>query len=291
MPESKKRQGSILAVMDLSGVGRCSALAVVPVLSLSGCSCALLPTAFFSTHTGGFGAVHRRDLSGDMEPVLDHFVSLGLRFDAVYIGYVASAAQLALMEEALPRLLAPGGRLFVDPVMGDSGKRYTFCGDELLSGFRSLCAKADVIFPNRTEAALLLGQALVPGLEPPAPDAAGLRAIGARHVMVTGVTRGEGEIGVLAVPEKGEPYTAYRKRYPQKYPGTGDLLAASFIAAFMKGASLVQSCGIACDFLDAALAMTRRFDAPPRFGLAFEPVLPVLSNMLAGIPNSMNRDK
>lgn len=128
MLQSALRQGSILAVMDLSSVGRCSALAVVPVLSLSGFSCALLPTAYLSTHTGGFGEVHRRDMSEDMKPALAHFISLGLRFDAVYIGYVASAGQLSMMEEALPRLLMPGGRLFVDPVMGDGGKRYSFAG-------------------------------------------------------------------------------------------------------------------------------------------------------------------
>lgn len=102
---------------------------------------------------------------------------------------------------------------------------------------------------------------------------------------MTGVTRGDGEIGVLAVKEKGQPYATYRKRYPGKYPGTGDLLASGFIAAFMKGASLVQSCEIACDFLDTALAMTQRYGAAPRFGLAFEPALPALSDRLAAIPN------
>lgn len=276
--------------MDLSGVGRCSAMAVVPVLSLSGSSCAFLPTAYFSTHTGGFGEVHRRDLSADMAPVLHHYISLGLRFDAVYIGYVASAAQLSLMEEALPSLLAPGGRLFVDPVMGDNGKRYAFCGDDLVEGFRSLCAKADVIFPNRTEASLLLGLPIWEGSEPEAPEPARLSSIGAKTVLLTGITRGAGEIGVLAVPRDGQPYATYRRRYPDKFPGTGDLLAAAFISAFTRGASLVQSCEVACDFLDTALAFTRGFEALPRFGLAFEPALPGLAQILSALPNTPSQD-
>lgn len=272
----KLRQKSILAVMDISGVGRCSALVVVPVLSLSGCSCAFLPTAYFSTHTGGFGAVHRLDMKGDMEQALAQYKRLGLRFDAVYIGYAASEDHLRILEEALSDLLMPHGKLYLDPVMGDHGRRYAFCGEELIEGYRRLCRKADVIFPNRTEAALLLDLSISENTEPEVPDVQSLRTLGAGNVIITGVSSPEGEIGVLAVPQTSAPFSVFRPKYPGSFPGAGDLLAAGVIASLMKGAQLEHACEIACDFLDASLRATAMFDSEPRFGLAFEKAIPGL---------------
>lgn len=272
----KQRQKSMLAVMDISGVGRCSALAVVPVLSLSGCSCAFLPTAYFSTHTGGFGAVHRLDMKADMEQAIAHYKRLGLRFDAVYIGYAASEDHLMVLEEALGDLLLPDGKLYLDPVMGDHGRRYAFCGEGLIEGYRRLCKKADVIFPNQTEAALLLGNPISESTEPAVPDAHSLRGLGAGNVVLTGVSSPEGEIGVLAVPLTGEAFSVFRPKHPGSFPGTGDLFAACVIASLMKGARFTTACEIACDFLDTSLRATAAFDSEPRFGLAFEKALPGL---------------
>jgi len=273
-------QGSLLVVTDISGVGRCSALVVLPVLALSGCSTGFLPTAYFSTHTGGFGPVHRLDMTADMAQALAHWQRLGLQFDAAYLSYVASPQQLALMEEALPGLLRPGGTLYIDPVMGDHGRRYTFCGEDLIQAFRRLCARADVIFPNRTEAALLLGQPLTPGEEPPGPGANELLSLGAKQVVLTGLTAGEDRLGIMAAGEGQAPYTTFRKRYPGSYPGTGDLLAASIIAALQKGWALPAACETACDFLDNALYHTARYGGEPRFGLAFEAAPPRLAAAL-----------
>lgn len=274
--QQKQRQKSILAVMDISGVGRCSALAVIPVLSLSGCSCALLPTAYFSTHTGGFGAVHRLDMTADMRQAIGHYRRLDLRFDAVYIAYTASEEQLGILEEALDDLLTPGGRLYLDPVMGDHGRRYAFCGEGLIEGYRRLCGKAELIFPNRTEAALLLGLPLSENSDPDAPDAQSLRALGAGGVVLTGVFSAWKEIGVLAVPRAAPPFSVFRPKHPGAFPGTGDLFAAAAIASLMRGAELRQACETACDFLDASLRATAALDSEPRFGLAFERALPGL---------------
>ena len=272
----KQRQKSILAIMDISGVGRCSALAVVPVLSLSGCSCAFLPTAYYSTHTGGFGTVHRLDMKTDLEQAISHYRRLQLRFDAVYIGYAASEDHLRILEGALNDLLMPNGRLFLDPVMGDHGRRYAFCGEGLIEGFRRLCKKADYVFPNLTEAALLLGRPISENAEPWVPDEQSLRALGAGNVILTGVTSPEGEIGVLAVPQTSDSFPVFRPKHEGAFPGTGDLLAACVIASLMKGAKIQQACEIACDFLDSSLRATALFDSEPRFGLAFEKALPGL---------------
>ena len=264
-------------------MGRCSALVALPVLALAGLRCALLPTALFSTHTGGFGEVHRRDLGADTAATLGHWRRLGLSFDAVYVGYTADAAQLRLVEDALPWLMAPGARLFVDPVMGDNGKRYAFCGEGLVAGFRQLCARADVIFPNRTESALLLDLPLTPGAEPAPPQAGSLLSLGAKAVVLTGVLDGKGGIGVRAENAGSPPYSTFRERMGGSWPGTGDLLASCVIAAVLLGADLHLACGIACDLLDESLRRTVFSGGEPRHGLAFEPSLPGLARAFQGI--------
>jgi len=278
------KQRRILIVQDISGTGGCSALVALPVLSLAGLSCSLLPTAYFSTHTGGFGPVHRRDLSEDMQATLAHWERLELRFDAVYIGYAASAAQLGMLEKALPGLMEEGAKLYIDPVMGDHGRHYTFCGEDLVAGFKTLCAKADIIFPNLTEAALLLGMPLINGKDPATPEADKLRSIGGRSAVLTGIRDGQGGIGVRIESALEAPQTIFRPEYEGSYPGTGDLLASCVIAAVMLGASLPQACDIACDFLDEAFRRTIFIGSDPRSGLVFEPSLKRLAQAFKGIP-------
>lgn len=257
-------------------IGRCSLMVALPVLSLAGLMCASLPTALLSSHTGGFGVPHRRELTQDMAAALSHWRKLGIRFDAVLVGYVAQAAQLNLVQEALPHLLASGGRLYVDPVMGDHGRRYAFCGPDLVSGFRQLCGQAAVIFPNRTEAALLAGEDLIQGREPEPLQGERLLALGAQACVITGAEE-RGQTGVLALQPGKQPHVVLRKRYPTAYPGSGDLLAASLVGALELGAGLFASCELACDFLDSCFSHAAQLDQEARFGLPFERALPALS--------------
>ena len=76
-------QERILAVHDVSCVGRCSLTVALPIISSVGIECSVMPTAVLSTHTGGFTGFTYRDLTDDIRPIQDHWTSLGLRFDAV----------------------------------------------------------------------------------------------------------------------------------------------------------------------------------------------------------------
>ena len=86
-----------------------------------------MPTALLSAHTGGFGLVFKRDLTQDMQETLDHWQSIPLRFDAIHVGYLAGQSQLPLVRRAIDRYRTGETLLFVDPVMGDWGKRYQGC--------------------------------------------------------------------------------------------------------------------------------------------------------------------
>ncbi|MDD3109270.1 MAG: pyridoxamine kinase [Eubacteriales bacterium] len=277
-----KRQKTILIIQDISCVGRCSMQVVLPVLAASGLRCAMLPTALFSTHTGGFGQVHRLDLLKDMEGIINHWQRLGLAFDAVYTGYLGAAAQAELVLSFLAQLMAPEGKLYVDPVMADQGKPYAFCGDDMVAGLKALCQRADVIFPNRTEAALLLGRQIIAGFEPEVPDQAQVLSLGAPQAVLTGVISQEGQIGVTAYSAGQEPKTLLHKRYPGSYPGTGDMLASAVIAGLMREHMLESACALALDFIDAAFAAAVSRPLPARYGLPFELALPGFIRALGG---------
>ena len=150
------RPARCAAVHDLSGLGRCSLSVILPAMSVMGVQVCPLPTAVLSTHTGGFGTPARRDLTDYLTEALAHYRTLGLPMECVYTGYLGSVAQVALCQGLFAEW--PAAMKVVDPVMGDHGKLYHGFTPELVQGIRELATHADVITPNLTEAALLLGE-------------------------------------------------------------------------------------------------------------------------------------
>ena len=177
---------TVLAIHDLPGLGRAALSVIVPVLSALGVQTVALPTAVLSTHTGGLGAPARLADPAYGPAALAHYHRLGVKFDCIYSGYLADAAQAKLVQQAFA--LWPRAFKVVDPVLGDGGRLYSGLGADMVPAMYDLCSHADLIVPNVTEAALLLGDPL-PGVgsaEQAAAQAARLTRI-APQVVVTGV--------------------------------------------------------------------------------------------------------
>ena len=148
----------ILTVQDISCVGQCSITVALPILSACGLEACILPSAVLSTHTGGFTGFTVHDLTDEFPKILRHWRQEQIRFDAVYTRYLCSVRQIDYLEELLQTLLAPNGKVIVDPVMADHGKLYPGFDETYAAGMRRLCRRADVILPNLTEACLLAGK-------------------------------------------------------------------------------------------------------------------------------------
>lgn len=54
---------NVVTLQDLSCFGKCSSTVALPIISAMGISCAVIPTAVLSTHTGGFKGYTFRDLT------------------------------------------------------------------------------------------------------------------------------------------------------------------------------------------------------------------------------------
>ncbi|MDR1065414.1 MAG: bifunctional hydroxymethylpyrimidine kinase/phosphomethylpyrimidine kinase, partial [Oscillospiraceae bacterium] len=147
----------VAAIHDISGFGKCSLTVALPILSAAGIECSVIPTAVLSTHTGGFTGYTYRDLTEDILPVFRHWQSIGLTFDAGYSGFLGSPEQLEIVAGIFGEMKNGGAMIVVDPVMADDGKLYSTFDAAFPDGMRRLCAGADVIVPNITEAALMTG--------------------------------------------------------------------------------------------------------------------------------------
>lgn len=226
----------VAALHDLSCFGRCALTVIIPALSAAGIQTIPVPTALLSTHTGGFTDMHFRDLDDSIEAIGKHFSELGLDLDAIYTGFLGSEKQVKTVEDFIDRTADADTLIFVDPVMGDDGKLYSACFPELVSEMKRLCARADIITPNLTEACLMTDTGYPDLTSFTAEEAE--KMIGAIAEKIKGFTDAEciitgihfeGGVGTYCL---GSMHCERARR--NDYPGTGDLFASVLLAYILR---------------------------------------------------------
>lgn len=271
----------VAAIHDMSGFGRCSLTVAIPILSAMGVQCCPLPTAFLSTHTGGFEGFTFLDMTDEMPRVAAHWKRLDLHFHALYSGFLGSERQIGIVEDFIRDFRGDGTIVVVDPVMGDHGKVYQTYTPAMCAGTAHLAAQADVITPNLTEAALLLG---IPYEDLPA-GTDGCREIveklsleGTRSVVLTGAAAGENSTGAVCFDAAdSRVHTVQTDRVPREFHGTGDVFASVLTGALVQGASLTEAARAAVDFVKLCAERTAAQGLPMREGVDFEPLLGTLT--------------
>ena len=281
-----KNQHRVAAIHDLSGFGRCSLAVIIPVLSSMGIQCCPVPTAVLSTHTGGFEDIVIKDLTDYISPALSQYKKLGIEFDAVYSGFLASAEQIDHCLEFFS--VYKDSLKIVDPVMGDHGKPYRTYTAELCKRMGELVDVADVITPNLTEAAILLGE------QYPVELTTGLvkswlarLCERVKIAVITGVPLTEGVIANVGCDRDHGGFWRVDCDYvPASYPGTGDIFASVLTGSLLLGDSLPIAMDRATAFTQIAIKNTYSYGLEPRNGVLFEPSL---SRLNANAPCSFKR--
>jgi len=265
----------ILTVQDISCLGQCSMTVALPILSACGHETCILPSKLLSTHTGGFGVPAVQDLSGMMEQTLQHWLSRGISFDAVYTGYLGSVGAIRAVEKILDTLLAPGGVFIADPAMADHGKLYSGLDETYAKAMLRLCRRADVVLPNLTEAAMMTGLSYS---ETPEAIEAIVNRLAGQTVVLTGVADSPEQTGVAVCTQSGLARYSHR-RIGRSYHGTGDLFAACFTGAWLQGMSLEKAAVVAAEFTCCCVEKT--WQEPGQwYGVRFETALPELIRLL-----------
>ncbi len=275
-------QKKALCIQDMSCIGRCSLTVVLPALSAMGLQACPLPTALLSSHPLGFTHVVHRKKTAFCNSVLSSFKNQGITFDAVLLGYLGSAEQTLLALEAIGQ--NKDALIVVDPVMADHGKLYKRSTNKMCNAIKKLCRNADVLTPNVTESAVLLGLDVKD--EPLSESALTDRLLllsgkysGVKHIVITGARLQSGACVNAAITKSGNNiHTAFYEyeAVEQNYPGTGDLFAAVLTGGMLRHGNFENSIKAAAQFITDAAKKTFENGGQAKHGVQFEQLLHTL---------------
>ena len=268
----------IVTIQDISCVGKCSLTVALPIISAMGIETAILPTAVLSTHTM-FQNFTCKDLTDQIKPIKSHWEQEHIDFDAVYTGYLGSFEQIDLMKELFDEFKTENNLLFVDPAMADNGKLYPAFDEAFAKHMATLCAKADIIVPNITEAAFMTGMEYRSEYDESYVKEMleRLCALGAKISVLTGVSFEDSKTGVMGYDKENDEYYYYsHDKLPVSFHGTGDIFSSTCVGAMMNGFTWKEAVKIAADYTAECIRITLEDPAKPWYGVNFEQAIPFL---------------
>lgn len=274
----------VMTIQDISCIGKCSLTVALPIISAAGIETAIVPTAVLSTHTQ-FKGFTFRDLTDDMEPIRDHWKKEGFKFNAIYTGYLGSERQIDIVKSYFNEFSSADTVKIVDPAMADGGVLYVGFDEHFAREMGKLCGSADIILPNISEAALMLGE------EYPGEDAdeetvkallLKLAELGSKIVVITGATLSDGSFGFIGYDvDKKEFFKYGTEKVPHRSHGTGDVFASAFTGALVNGFSVYDALSIAADYTAACIKNTYLDPERVDYAVNFELELPYYISRLS----------
>lgn len=299
----ENRMKKIALINDLSGFGKCSLTASIPVISAMGIQACPLPTAVLTSQTG-FSDYYCDDYTDRMDYFTQEWQKLDVSFDGIYSGYLASAEQVTKVLHFLDVFQTDNIIYLADPVLGDNGQQIKSFSPQLLAGMQNLCARATVCTPNLTELCLLtdsdynaltahadscdymqyiqeIAQKLlyqnsiqnhIQNNSRSVPDKPA-----AQTILITGILchkGGQPFMGNLAVTANDDRTYYYETPYTgQSFSGTGDLFASVLCGSLVQGLSISDAVQRAVDFLLPAIEEATAEKLPRNHGIPFEKYL------------------
>lgn len=281
----------IAVVQDLSGLGKCSLTAAIPVISAMGVQACPFPTAVLSNQTG-YESYYCDDFTDRMDIYMEEWEKRGFHPDGIYTGFLASDVQADKVLDFIEKFQDENTKIIVDPVMGDVGAAYGIYTENLREKMCHLVRKAHVITPNLTEAVLLLdgirglsrlekeeyrsgkGRDFMKKAEGLAEELKNRFHL--ETVILTGVSMEEdnsvSSMYNLVIDKEGCQWIGDRK-YGDSYSGTGDLFTSVISAGLVRGRSPRWCVEKAVDFLKMAIKDAVNEKTDRNDGVCFEKYL------------------
>lgn len=267
----------IAVINDMAGYGRCALTAAIPVISAMKVQCCPLPTAILSNHAG-YPSCYIDDYTDRMEPYTEEWKKHDFRFDGIMTGFFASPRQVELVWDFVRHFKGEDTFLLIDPVLGDNGKNYRVCGEDMCDSLKELISYADVITPNLTEGCMLTDTPYKENgwSKRKLSDLTyKLLLMGAGAVILTGVVKGNLVYNVIH--ERGkEPVFQTAHYIKASYHGTGDVFAAVVGASLAKKVPLEEAVRRAAAFTRKCVERSEELGQSEKEGLCLEECLPYL---------------
>lgn len=268
----------IVTVQDISCLGKCSLTVALPIISAMGIETSIIPTAVLSTHTLWEHYVCD-DLTDNIPLVAEHWKNEGFGFDAIYTGYLASSNQIDVVSKLFDEFKTENNFIFVDPAMADNGEMYRNFDKSFADKMRVLCAKADIIVPNMTEACLLTDTEYKNEYDDKyiSDLLKKLTDLGASKAIITGAHY-DGKYGIMSYDSVNDEYSFYaHQKIDHIFYGTGDVFSSACVGALTQGYSLAKAVEIAGEFVFASISATMKDKDARLYGVNFEQALPLLA--------------
>lgn len=268
----------ILTIQDISCVGKCSITVALPIISALGIETAILPTAVLSTHTM-FKNFTFIDLADQIAPITNHWKSENIGFDCIYTGYLGSIEQIDIVAKVFDDFKTDDSIVVVDPAMADNGKLYPAFDETFAKAMASLCAKADIIVPNITEASFMIDMEYKESYNEDYIKEMlyRLSELGAKTIVLTGVGFKAGSTGVMGYDsEKDEFFYYEHDLIDTSFHGTGDVFASTLVATIGNGLTWQEALPIAADYTAKCIQLTLDDPNGRNYGVNFEEGIPYL---------------
>lgn len=267
----------IVAIHDLSGIGRVSLTVVIPILTSMGFHVSPLPTAILSSHTQ-YPHFSFLDLTDEMRKIIAEWKKLNAGFDTFYSGYLGSPEQVQIVKDFIQEFRKDNNLVVVDPVLGDNGRLYTGFDITIVEEMRRLITVADIITPNLTELFYLLD---IPYEKEYTDEKL-------KQYLLALSDKGPSIVIITSVPVANDPHQtsvyAYNRNggrfwkvtcpyLPAHYPGVGDTFTSVITGAMMQGDSLPMALDRATQFCYQGIRATFGYEYDSREGILLEKVL------------------
>lgn len=264
---------NVLILNDLCCYGKASLTVNIPVLSSFGIIVSPLPTALLSNHTQ-FESFCSFDLTEKLLSIIKDIKLKNPTFDALYIGWLSSEKQADIAINIINDFNI--NFVILDPILGDNGKLYGPMSSSQVSAMRKLLKYSNIITPNTTEAAALLGYELNTKLDKKISVdwAEKLSKLGPQTVVITSIENND-KIGTLYY-QKEDIETYFYNKIPLSIPGTGDAFASSLLGYILKGKNIKEAVKEATKFVYMAVEQAFNDNDSRLYGISIEKRLHLL---------------
>lgn len=260
----------VVAIHDLSGMGRCSLSVAIPILSALKLQCCPFPTAILSNQTG-YPKFSFLDLTSEMYDYKNVWHDLCVDFDCIYSGFLGSRDQVDIVLDFISD--NKESFIVVDPVMGDNGSIYPIFDTYMCARIKNLVQYADLITPNITEALILLDKDYSNtnlNIQQIVDIAKNLSNLGPTKVVITGILFDDKILNLAYEKDTDSHYVIESSFNKISYSGTGDIFASIVTGMIINGFNLHDSVKKASEFIHNVVSFTSQFKTDRNDGVMFE---------------------
>jgi len=268
----------ILIINDVTGYGRVSSFAMLPIFTKYKLHPYVLPTALVSNATE-YGSPVILNTDEFMRASIDRWNELNFKFDIITTGFINSAGQVDTILSLINSQDNPF--VIVDPIMADSGEIYEGMYEDVVNCNRRLAEVANILLPNLTEAELLSGKFL--GRSSLQDDEyeeliSSLSELCPNNIVISACCSTDGRhFNLIYSSDDKSIEKQYYDYIPAHFVGTGDVFSAVIVSEYTKGSSLSNAVRIASAFIRELILDNK--DNPDHYDIMLETSIDKLSSL------------